>query len=323
MCLYPKLILNPKYKANKKNGWNPPPVTDERVKYVPIGCQKCIECMKKKQREWTVRLNEEIRNNPNAIFATLTMSNESYSKLHKETKNKYKNTEGYELDNLIATRATRLMLERYRKKNKRSVKHWLITELGGNGTENIHIHGIIWNKLTKKELENYWQYGIADNGKFVNEATVGYITKYITKIDPKHKNYKPIILCSAGIGNNYTKRTDSQQNKYVPHETKETYKLRNGKKLALPIYYRNKIYTEEEKEKLWIEKLNKQERWIMGEKIDISKTETEYNKLLKYYQQKNKKLGYGDDTKNWNEEQYERERRILKQNERINKQKNK
>ena len=47
MCLYPKLIINPKYKVNKKNGGNIPPMIDERVKYVPIGCQKCIECKKR------------------------------------------------------------------------------------------------------------------------------------------------------------------------------------------------------------------------------------------------------------------------------------
>ena len=32
----------------------------------------------------------------------------------------------------------------------------------------------------------------------------------------------------------------------------------------MPLYYRNKIYSEEEREKLWIEKLNKGERWIGG-----------------------------------------------------------
>ena len=38
MCLYPKLIKNRKYIANKKNGGNIPPVYDLRVLTVPIGC---------------------------------------------------------------------------------------------------------------------------------------------------------------------------------------------------------------------------------------------------------------------------------------------
>ena len=52
MCLYPKLINNPKYKSNKKNGGLIPPIMDERVKFVPIGCKKCIECKKQRKREW-------------------------------------------------------------------------------------------------------------------------------------------------------------------------------------------------------------------------------------------------------------------------------
>ena len=89
--------------------------------------------------------------------------------------------------------------------------------------------------------------------------------KYIGKQDEKHKTYKPIILASAGIGRGYEKRKDSENNKYKKNgETNETYKTRKGTKLALPIYYRNKIYTEEEREKLWIEKLDKQERYVLG-----------------------------------------------------------
>ena len=63
MCLYPRLIKNRKYLINKKNNGNVPTPNDERVKYVSIGCGKCIECTKKRARDWKVRLNEEIRVN--------------------------------------------------------------------------------------------------------------------------------------------------------------------------------------------------------------------------------------------------------------------
>ena len=61
MCLYPKLIANPKYSATKKNGGVIPKMKDKRVGYVPIGCGKCMECTKQKARDWSVRLQEEIR----------------------------------------------------------------------------------------------------------------------------------------------------------------------------------------------------------------------------------------------------------------------
>lgn len=87
--------------------------------------------------------------------------------------------------------------------------------------------------------------------------------------------------------------------------------------MAMPTYWRNKAYSEEEREKLWIEKLNKQERYILGQKVDISKGEEEYYKLLNYARNKNKRLGYGDDEINWERKHYENERRKLKFAERI------
>ena len=62
-------------------------------------------------------------------------------------------------------------------------------------------------------------------------------------------------MTSAGIGKGYIKRFDAEQNKYVKGKTKEYYKTKQGIKLGLPIYYKNKIYSEEEREKLWIKNL--------------------------------------------------------------------
>ena len=71
MCLYPKLIKNKKYTKTKKNGGIIPPISDERTLYVPIGCGKCIECMKQKKRNWQVRLLEEIKTDRTGKFVTL------------------------------------------------------------------------------------------------------------------------------------------------------------------------------------------------------------------------------------------------------------
>jgi len=323
MCLYPKLIQNRKYIANKKNGGVIPPVSDLRVLYVPAGCGKCMECKKQKSREWNVRLQEEIRHNNKGKFVTLTFSNESIKELTKEIKG----LEGYNLDNEIATLAVRRFLERWRKKYKKSVRHWLVTELGGNGTENIHLHGILWTEESAKTIDKIWKYGYTwvgdkNNGGYVNERTVNYITKYVTKTDLKHSQYNSKILCSQGIGKGYTERLDSKLNKYNGEKTKETYTTKQGTKLAMPIYYRNKIYTEEEREKLWIQKLDKEERYVCGEKVDISKGDEMYNKLRDYYRQKNERLGYGNDEKNWEKKRYENQRRNINTLTRIKNAKN-
>ena len=170
-------------------------------------------------------------------------------------------------------------------------------------------------KPVQKDLKQIWGYGHAGLGDYVNERTVNYIIKYVLKQDQQHKAYDPVTLTSKGIGNNYTTRPDAYNNRYKAGETREYYQNRQGFKLALPIYYRNKLYTEEEREKLWLEKLDKNERWVLGSRIDISKGETAYYQALQAAQRKNNRLGYGQRDM-WEVKEYEEQRRTLKQKQR-------
>lgn len=355
MCLFPKIVLNKKYTPNKKNGGILPPVNDTRTLYVPSKCGNCMECRKQYARDWQIRLQEDIKSNTNAKFVTLTLSNDNYKELYNYTQNKIiieinkihnsntsnkdikieqltKLQSGYKLDNEIATNSIRLFLERWRKQHKKSIRHWLITELGQEGTENIHLHGLIWTNESYDEIEKHWQYGyiwprkiLNKKGQwlrettYVNERTINYCVKYVYKQDLKHPRYKSIILSSSGIGKNYITNIngDVTKNKFNGDKTNETYRTRQGNKINLPTYYKNIIYTEQEKEELWLNKLNKQERWVLGQKIDISNGEEEYYKALKSAQELNSKLGYRSRKNNWIKEQYEMERRNIQQKKRI------
>ena len=315
MCLYPRLVKNPKYRANKKNGGRVPPVLDERVRWVPIGCGKCMECRKQKAREWQIRMSEEIKENKNGKFITFTFSNESIIELmgalEIKVKTKDKEKEKQVTENAVATLAVRRFLERWRRKYKRSVRHWLVTELGHEGTERIHLHGILWTDRTNEEIEERWGYGHIWVGDYVNEKTVNYVMKYVNKIDLKHKEYEPKILTSPGIGKGYMNRTDWKKNKYKGEETEDTYIYSNGTKAKLPIYYRNKIYTDEEREKLWLQLLDEEKRYILGQEICIKDGEEDYYKILEVARMKNKRIGYGDDTKTWSMRDYAKERERL------------
>ena len=70
---------------------------------------------------------EDIKVNKNAKFVTLTFSKESINELGSLF-----NSYGYDKDNDICTIAVRRFLEVWRKHNKKSVRHWLINEIGGN-----------------------------------------------------------------------------------------------------------------------------------------------------------------------------------------------
>ena len=344
MCLYPRLLYNPKYKANKKNGGCIPPVNDQRTLYVPVGCGVCIECRKQNARQWQLRLYEDIKEHKNGKFITLTFSDEGFRKVWeddikyevklKKSKKKPKKPrkpltelKGYDLDNGIATRAMRYFLERWRKEHKKSLRHWMVTEIGGNNTERIHIHGIVWcDDLAK--VEKHWGYGIVWKGKerqdgkienYVNERTVSYIVKYLTKIDEKHKAYKSIVLTSPGIGKYYIENPNSLKNKYNGTKTSETYRTTTGHKIALPIYWRNKIYTEEEREKLWIQKLDKEERWVCGERISVKNSDKYYIELVKYHRVRTAYLGYYEPEFIWKQSAYEEARRNMLNGNRVGK----
>lgn len=316
MCLYPRFILNRKYTVTIKNNGNVPILKDARTKYVPVGCGKCMECRKQKARGWQVRLHEEIRNNNTGRFVTFSFSDETLVQLEKDLDC---NLKGYKLENQIVKLAVRRFLERWRKKYKKSIKHWLVTELGQLRTERIHLHGLIFTKESLNTITQIWKYGNVWIGNYVNERTINYIVKYIHKTDEKHKYYTPIILCSPGIGNNYLNRHDSKNNVFKGTETNEMYKTRSGIKLPLPIYYRNKIYNDNEREQLWINLLDKETRYINGIKIDVSTNDDDYYNVLNTNRILNKELGYGDDKTDWNAKQYEQHLRNLKRLKRINK----
>lgn len=301
MCLFPLLIKNQKYLPNKKNNGRPPIAKDFRTEYVPVGCGNCIECRKQKANAWRIRLCEEIKNNKHAYFVTLTFSNESLKKLMQETNEKECNA--------VAGIAVRRFLERWRKKYKKSIRHWLITELGHENTERIHLHGILLheNEITQEELNNIWQYGFADTGQYCNVKTINYIVKYVTKIDHDHKGYKPQIFCSAGLGANYINDFTKDVHKYRPRNTKETYTLNNGAEVNLPIYYRNKFYNEEQREQLWLEKLDKRRIYVRGaeiKRIDTINGHKLYMHTLRNMQEENKNLGYGNRSEEWKEKDY-------------------
>ena len=267
-----------------------------------------MECRKQKATNWQVRLQEDIRVHRNAKFATFTFSDHELVKLEDEIKG----IEGYDRDNEVCRIAVRRFTERWRKKYKKTIRHWIVTEIGGTRTERIHMHGLLWTDEPTDTIQEIWKYGNVWIGDYVNGATINYIVKYVNKVDEKHKEYNSKIFTSKGIGANYMQRKDIERNRYSKGKTIETYQTREGIELALPIYYRNHIYSEDERELLWLEKLDKEVRYVDGVEVNISKSDDEYYKLLMVKRQKSKRLGFGDDEVNWSLKRYENERRNLK-----------
>lgn len=324
MCLYPHRILNQKYLPNAKNDGLPPAPpraedgeVDGRVLYVDVPCGNCIECRKKKAREWQVRLNEEIKVHKYNYFVTLTFSNQSL----RELMDKYNLKEC----NAVAGKAVRHCHELWRKYNKKQLKHWYITELGHQNTERIHLHGLIFSdeplEFTPSEQDHmfywkYWRYGHVYVGDYVSNRTINYIVKYVTKLDSDHQQFKAEIFCSPGIGKVYTESDVFRLHKYRPRNTLDFYRLNNGSRVAQPTYYRNKNYDEDERELLWRETMDKGNRSVLGVEYDCQLPEKIYREIIQKAQEVSKSLGYGDRSKNYLKRDYNITYRMLRRAER-------
>lgn len=289
MCLYTKRILNRRYLPTRKNGWNPPICTDERLRYINVECGKCYECRRKKAREWKVRIAEQLKEMPHAIFFTGTFTDERIKKLSEKYNIPKENI------NEIATKEVRLFMERLRKyNNEKSIKHWIVTEKGHTNTRRIHIHGIFWHENKQQLswlLKQQWIAGYSYQGIYVNMKTVNYIVKYMTKTDLDNPDFTGIVLASPGLGKKFLTSYDASKIKYIKkndtQRTIETYRLNNGQKIPLPKYYKYKLFTEEERQLLWIEKIEEGYSYVMGEQFPTRTPEEEesYNKVVEYYRE--------------------------------------
>ena len=332
MCLYPRKIANRKYVANDKNRGiipDPPvighndlglPIYDERVLQIEVPCGQCIECRTTKAREWQVRLAEEIKEHKYNYFITLTFAPKELEELCKKTRLKECNA--------VAGYAVRHMLEKWRKTHKKSIKHWLITELGHEGTERIHLHGLLFSdeQLEFSEMDdnklrtwNYWKYGHIYVGDYVNQQTINYISKYITKIDTDHKGFVGQILASPGIGKSFIdhlQEINSKEYEYRPKHATDFYRLENGCKVKLPKYYKNKLYNEEQREEIWRGFMDQHKIAILGIEHDIREGMSNLTRIKDNARDKNKNMEYGDNSGEWRKKDYNITQRMLQQVER-------
>lgn len=302
MCLYSNKLINQKYQPNKKNKGIAPTLADYRLQTIETGCGWCEECRREISNFWRIRLYEEIKaNKENINFVTLSFSPAAIKELENEMyENEYrgiKQSKKRKLTdvNLLAGYAIRKFTERWRKKHKKAPRHWLISELGHESSERIHLHGLIWG--SKDDIIEKWQYGNIFIGSYVNERTINYIMKYVTKIDVDHDGYKQRIYTSKGIGKNYIE-THKDIHKYKGEDTINYYTTYNGYKLKLPRYYKEKIWTEEEREEIWKLNLDKNITTLTGNKFD-KKDESEkqikrYDNILNTARESNELKKYGN-----------------------------
>jgi hypothetical protein len=188
---------------------------------------------------WTFRLKTHAKNAITSYFITLTY----------DTRFVPISSKGYLT---LCKRDVQLYFKKLRKahgKDHEPIKYYLAGEYGSK-TFRPHYHIILFNAL-EEYIQKSWDKGEIHIGE-LTEASAAYTAKYINKgkIIPMHKNDDRVpefSLMSKKLGLNYLSekiihyhRADIERN-YIT--------LEDGKKISLPRYFREKIWTENERRK--------------------------------------------------------------------------
>lgn len=200
-------------------------------------CGRCPNCIKRRISAWSFRLMQEEKISSSAHFLTLTygvdhvpITDKGYMTLCKDDFQKF--------------------MKRLRKENDEKLKYYMCGEYGGK-TWRPHYHVILFN-VQIETVQKAWYLGQIHYGQ-VSEASVGYTLKYMFKASkiPQHKNddrVKEFSLMSKGLGKNYL--TEAMVNWHKADPVDRQYcNIGDGKKIAMPRYFKDKIFTQEEKDK--------------------------------------------------------------------------
>lgn len=232
---------------------------DEKGTYEPMlcPCGKCEVCRKSDASDWRIRLMEEFYDSHNAYFATLTYNDD---KLPFSL-----GTDEFGKDHIYATfklldiqkfvKRIRKKYQDYYKKTGLKLVYFIVSEYGPT-TLRPHYHGLFFNlpklsdikeiqdKKINEEMEKIWSNGYV-NFSECNIPRIAYCTKYMScqSVIPFYFK-KPFRVMSKGIGKAYLNRKDRIK---WHKEHIITYYPDGAFKIRLPRYYKDKIFSEDEK----------------------------------------------------------------------------
>lgn len=213
--------------------------------FMPVPCGRCPPCKKRRVDEWVFRMMQEESVSCASHFVTLTYDTRSVPL----TPHGFMTLSKSDFQNYM---------KRLRKLSRNTLKYYAVGEYGSLNYR-PHYHALIFNCENSEYFADAWSLG----GKSLGNVFVGtctnrssaYVLKYIDKESWREKVYRhqrddrvrEFSLCSKGLGSSYCQnpeivayhRSDLNRN-YLVH--------RGGSKVAMPRYYRLKIFTPEQLE---------------------------------------------------------------------------
>lgn len=249
--------------------------------WLSLPCGKCHDCLSRRISGWSFRLLKHGQTSQSAHFVTLTYNTDHVPL----TKNGLMSLDKTDLQKFF---------KRLRKLNKNKLSYYAVGEYGTN-KQRPHYHAIIFN-ANPLTYERAWSLNNIKIGDIhlgdVSEASIGYTLKYICKPSqiPKHRNddrKKEFSLMSKKLGASYLTpqmvqyhHNDMLNRMFIP--------ISDGKKIAMPKYFKLKIYTDEQREKIsehiqHIQQIENEKNHLKhGENYEISQIHSFQHKKQKF-----------------------------------------
>lgn len=224
-----------------------------------VDCRKCLNCKKQRLNGWVLRLQEQRKCHKKAYFITLTYEDEKNTP--KSNRAPYTRTGR----RTLVKRDLQLYFKRVNQNMSRSygtsIKYYGVGEYGRRSLR-PHYHAIVFG-AEADILRKQWLFGFVHVGT-VTSSSCAYCLKYISKgrivpVDNSDDRAKEFSLFSKGLGARYITNpaniawhsADPINRLYVP---------RGGFKYPLPRYYRERIFTPEQKTQIEMHFTNE---WIV------------------------------------------------------------
>jgi hypothetical protein len=138
-------------------------------------------------------------------------------------------------------------------KHASNIKYFAVGEYGSKG-ERPHYHAIIFN-ADRERIERAWALENKKIGEIhigsVTEASIVYTLKYMCKHmrikkDDPYGREREFRLMSKGMGEAYV--TEQMKKWHLADPVERMYiPLKDGKKVAMPRYYKDRIYNEKQR----------------------------------------------------------------------------
>lgn len=286
-------------------------------KVMLIPCGQCIGCRIRQREDWATRIELEARDYPKeeVWFITITYdedhvpgmivkTGEIMRKVQYTWKPGEKRPESVQV---LLYEDIQKFLKRLRKAYRGKLRYFVAGEYGEQ-TARPHYHMILYGwkpkdlknlykihhngYYTSKWLENLWGMGQIQIAQAVPETyryVAGYVTKKMYEIDGKKANQyyelgqtKPFACMSLrpGLGDRYYQEHKAKiwQQGYI--------QCTNGKQAQIPRYYEKQM-EEENPERLWRVKQNRQKNAIQQKRLQLE--EQDYKTVLETKERVTKK----------------------------------